>query len=286
MIDKSTRDAISTPPVGDFRLPEVLRRLDPRDFPEVASYPWDAIYGHGDNMAPGGLYLASRMTRSADLEPGDLVLDIGCGKGDSSLFLARHFGVRVICFDLWTESNSLRKKFDREGYGAEILPLDLDATRKLPFPDDYFDSLFCMQALHSFGGETGVLASLLRLLRPGGRFHVGGTCFDREFVDGKLPPIYSQTDGWDAEYAKYHSPQWWRDRFLATGWVDVLECVELEDGLVMWEDEILHHGELAGWTEEWHQKARWLVDQVLFSRHHTPALTHYVASFEKRRVVA
>ena len=28
--------------------------------------------------------------------------------------------------------------------------------------------------------------------------------------------------------------------------VDVIMCAELEDGLVMWEDEVLHHGQRAG----------------------------------------
>ncbi len=77
---------------ANTRLPDLLRRLDRRDYPELDRYSWEEIYGHGDNMAPGGLYLAARMTRSAKLKPEDLVLDVGCGKGDSSLFLAQHLG--------------------------------------------------------------------------------------------------------------------------------------------------------------------------------------------------
>ncbi|MFQ5527945.1 MAG: SAM-dependent methyltransferase [Thermoanaerobaculia bacterium] len=274
---------LQAPPAAadNTALRDIFRRLDPRDYPGVTDYSWNAIYGHGDNMAPGGLYLAERMTRSSNLEPGAVVLDVGCGKGDSSLFLARNFGVRVICFDLWTSSSLLTRKIERQGFASQVLPLDLDATERLPFADGYFDAIFCMQALHSFGGDAAVLRGLLEHLKPGGRFHVGGTCFDQEPADGKLPPIYSQTDGWDAEYSTYHSPSWWRELFLATGMVDVLECTELADGLVMWEDEILHHGESAGWTEAWHRNAKWLVDQVLFSRNHTPSLTHFVATLAK-----
>lgn len=282
MIDIATE--LSSPVVSATRpaLRDVLRRLHPSDYPEVAGYSWDDIYGHGDNMAPGGLYLAGRMIRSAELEPGDTVLDIGCGKADSSLFLARHLGVRVICFDLWTPSSLLSAKIERHGCGPRVLPLDLDAAKPLPFPENYFDALFCMQALHSFGGEVSVLRSLLRHLKPGGRFYVGGTCFNQEIDEGRLPPIYSQTDGWDAEYRNYHSPSWWQELFMATGAVEVLECSELDDGLVMWEDEILYHGERAGWTTEWHRKAQWLINHVLYSRDDTPSLTHYVASFEKK----
>ena len=36
------------------------------------------------------------------LEPGMRVLDLGCGKGLSSIFLAKEFGVQVWAADLWT----------------------------------------------------------------------------------------------------------------------------------------------------------------------------------------
>ncbi len=54
-----------------------FRRLDPNDYPEVAHYSWNAIYGGGDDMAPGGLYLAAVMARSMNLKKRDIVLDIG-----------------------------------------------------------------------------------------------------------------------------------------------------------------------------------------------------------------
>ena len=247
-------------------------------------YTWEEIYGHGDNMAPGGLYLAARMSRAANLKPGDLVLDIACGKGDSSLFLAERMGARVVCFDLWTPSSFLSRKIDERGYRSQVLPLDLNATKRLPFPDDYFEAMFCMQAVHCFGSDVDVLRHLLKHLKPGGQLLVGGSCFNQEATEEGLPEIYSKTDGWDAEYSTYHSPSWWEALFLETGMVEVIACSELEDGLVMWEDELLHHGQRAGWTEKWYRKAKWLIDQVLHSRDHTPYLTHYIATLEKKRV--
>ncbi len=259
-----------------------FRRLDPGAYPEVASYSWEEIYGHGENMAPGGLYLAPRMTRSMNLKEGDIVLDIGCGRGDSAIFLAKHFGVTTVCFDLWVSSELLSRKVSREGYRHAVFPLDLDATQDLPFPNDYFDALFCMQALHSFDANPDVLRSLIRHLKPGGRFVAGGTCFNEEPANGGLSEIYRRTDGWDAEYEKYHSPPWWKEAFEATRLIDVVECCELPEGLIMWEDEVLCHGERAGWTDEWYGKAKWLIDQLLHSRDHRPYLTHYVIAVQKR----
>ena len=258
-----------------------FRRLDPDDYPEVSDYSWDEIYGRGDNMAPGGLYLASRIARSLNLQRGDRVLDLACGKGDSSIFLAKHFGVSVICFDAWTSATYLRRKIEEAGLGDAVLPHDLDATDLLPFPDDYFQAFFCMQGLHSFGTDPDVTRRLLAHLQPGGRFGFGGTCFSQE-PDGPLPAIFQETAGWDAEYHNYHSPSWWVDLFEETRLVDVLNCEELPDGLVMWEDDVLYHGERAGWSNAWFEKSKWLIDQLVFSRHHRPSLTHYVGTVEKK----
>ncbi len=276
----SLLSAQELPALAELR--DLLHRLDRRNYPEVDDYTWEEIYGHGDNMAPGALYLAARMTRAANLKPGDLVLDIACGKGDSSLFLAERFGVTVVCFDLWISSSFLGRKIQERGCRSQVIPLDLDASKRLPLPEEYFDAMFCMQALHCFGTDLAVLRRLLKHLKPGGRLLVGGTCFNQEASTDGLPEIYSQTEGWEAEYANYHSPPWWKELFLATGMVEVAECSELEDGLIMWEDELFHHGQRAGWTEEWYRKARWLIDQLLFSHDHTPYLTHYVATVQKK----
>ena len=279
---REARSAAASDETRSQQVRSSFRRLDPDAYPEVASYSWEEIYGHGDNMAPGGLYLAARMTRSMNLREGDVVLDMGCGRGDSSIFLAKHFGVTSVCFDLWISSTFISRKVSREGYRHAVFPLDLDATQDLPFPDDYFDALFCMQALHSFDANPDVLRRLIRHLKPGGRFVAGGTCFNQEALNGELPEIYRHTDGWNAEYEKYHSPQWWKEAFEATRLVDVLECSELPDGLVMWEDEVLCHGDRAGWTDEWYGKAKWLIDQLTYSRDHRPYLTNYVIAVQKR----
>ena len=127
-----------------------------------------------------------------------------------------------------------------------------------------------------------MLRSLLHHLKPGGRFVVGGTCFDEEPEDGRLLAVFTRTQGWDAEYNSYHSPGWWKALFEETRLVDVSESRKLAGGLIMWEDEVLYHGERARWTEEWLKDSRWLIDQITYSRERSPGLTHYVLTARKK----
>ena len=107
--------------------------------------------------------------------------------------------------------------------------------------------LFCMTSIHYFGVTTRFLGHLLRYLKKGGRFSVGNTCFDREIPPDQVPDIYRTTppgnilDGWESECSRYHSPRWWRRLFDDSEIVKVIECVELEDGPAMWEDNCLPH---------------------------------------------
>src|SRR5512139_1330711 len=89
-------------------------RPDRAKYPELDGYSDEECYR--DFFGGGGLYLAVEMLRTLRLRPGDLVLALGCGKGATSIFLAKHYGVRVVALDLWTSEEFLNKKFKEEGY--------------------------------------------------------------------------------------------------------------------------------------------------------------------------
>ncbi|NLB79163.1 MAG: SAM-dependent methyltransferase, partial [Clostridiaceae bacterium] len=48
-----------------------------------------------NSMGPNPIWLTEYLVQPFDLKPGMRVLDLGCGKGITSVFLAREFGVQV-----------------------------------------------------------------------------------------------------------------------------------------------------------------------------------------------
>ena len=264
-----------------------LRHVSLDRYPELQSYSREEIYGYGDQLSPGALFLAARMARSLGVRPGDVVLDIGCGFGESSIFLARHCGVRVVAVDLGVPARTMSKRFSTRGYRDTIIPLNLDITEPLPFAEDYFDAIFCMTSIHYFGVSTGSLKHMLRYLKKGGRLCIGNTCFDQEIPADQVPDIYRTTppgnilDGWESECSRYHSPGWWERFFVESEIVKMIECVELEDGPAMWEDKLAYDLEKSGWTEEKIDSLKWKIDQILYGQNHTPHFTFFVAELEK-----
>jgi len=117
---------------------KTFRQPSAEAYPELAAYTREQI--HSGKMGPGGLYLAVQMVRRLNLRGGERILDLGCGKGTTAVFLAKECGASVIALDLWISSSELHRRFEQEAVADQIVPLNLDISGKLPFAHDYFDA--------------------------------------------------------------------------------------------------------------------------------------------------
>jgi cyclopropane fatty-acyl-phospholipid synthase-like methyltransferase len=71
-----------------------LQELVMRDgFP--LSNKYDPQWVLGNQMDPNALWLTEWLCGDIDLDSGMRVLDLGCGRGLSSIFLAKEYGVHV-----------------------------------------------------------------------------------------------------------------------------------------------------------------------------------------------
>ncbi len=258
-----------------------FRRSDRARYPELDGYSRDECYE--DFFGGGGLYLAVQMLRTLRLKPNDVVLDLGCGKGATSIFLAKHYGVRVIALDLWTSAEFLNEKFKTAGYADRISALQMDATQPLPFAEDYFDAIFCMNSFNFYGGSLNFLKHLLKHLKPKGQLCIGSEVLSAEFTEQqtanpppvyafRLPPPNEHVDVFQDDFKKQHIPGWWRDLFQSSGLLTIEHCRELEDAGVIYEELIRYEHE--------HQidpfDVQVCLDQIEWGRTYQPCKTLFV----------
>ena len=75
-------------------------RLVSEQFPRSSRYHPDWVVGSASGGA-NSLWITEWLTSALDLRPGMRVLDLGCGRAASSIFMRREFGVQVWATDLW-----------------------------------------------------------------------------------------------------------------------------------------------------------------------------------------
>jgi hypothetical protein len=75
-------------------------RFFSEQFPRSSNYHPEWIMA-GISGGANSLWLTEWLTEALDLRPGMRVLDLGCGRAASSIFLRREFGVQVWATDLW-----------------------------------------------------------------------------------------------------------------------------------------------------------------------------------------
>ncbi|MFZ5802401.1 MAG: class I SAM-dependent methyltransferase [Candidatus Omnitrophota bacterium] len=96
------------------------------------------------------------------------ILEAGTGKGHFTLALAER-GLSFTTFDITAEDQAVAKFHLRHhGLAAQVV-FRIEHETRLSFPDESFDILFCINALHHLTQPRATLAEWLRILAPQGR---------------------------------------------------------------------------------------------------------------------
>jgi SAM-dependent methyltransferase len=187
--------------------------------------------------ASGGanpLWLMEWLTSALDLQPGMKVLDLGCGRAASSIFLAREYGVTVWATDLWFSPSENLQRIRDAGVEESVYPIHADA-RGLPFAADFFDAIVSIDAFPYFGTDDHYLSSLARYVKPGGVIAIALAGFVAE-IEHDIPEHLAEWLGAEPSLRSMHSSGWWRRHWERSGIVDVEIADAMPDGWKLWLD--------------------------------------------------
>lgn len=182
-------------------------------------------------MGPNPLWLLEELCEHLELKPGMKVLDMGCGKGITSVFLAKEFGVTVFANDLWISATDNLKRFEDAGVSNLVYPIHAEA-HALPYAEGFFDAAISIDSYQYYGAdELYFPCTFSKLVKSGGQFGIVVPGFKREFESG-----YPDTlkDYWDNEMFSFHSKSWWRHLWEKTGIVEIKACYDIEDPKKIW----------------------------------------------------
>ena len=141
---------------------------------------------YGEDIGQSGWLTAVEWRRYlgwAKVGDGCDLLDVGSGSGGPAVRAAVETGCRVVGIDCHEPGVAAATRLAAErGVAERVRFVAADASLRLPFPDDSFDVVTCIDVIHHFSDRAAVLAEWRRILRPGGQV----ICTDPGVVTGLL----------------------------------------------------------------------------------------------------
>ncbi len=212
------------------RMTEAERFVSQR-FPRSSEYHPEWITA-GVSGGANALWLTEWLSEALDPRPGMRVLDLGCGRAMSSIFLRREFGVQVWATDLWFSASENLQRVRDAGVEDGVFPIHADA-RSLPFATEFFDAVVCIDSVVYYGTDDLYLNYLARFVKPGGLVGIAGAGLMRE-IEGQVPDHLR--GWWEPSTWCLHSAAWWQRHWERTGILDIELADTLPDGWRLWRD--------------------------------------------------
>ncbi len=207
---------------------ELQKKLTLSQFPLSAKY--DIEWVSENEMGPNSMWLTEFLLNKMKLTKGMKVLDLGCGKALSSIFLAREFGVKVWATDLWIGATENYQRIQEQGVDDLVYPIHADA-HNLPFANGFFDAIVSLDAYHYFGTNEMYLGSLIPYLKKNGQIGIVVPSVYKEF-NNKVPE--NLRPYWEPYLFTHHSPNWWKELWERSETVTVQVADTMTNGYENW----------------------------------------------------
>jgi len=184
-------------------------------------------------MGPNTIRLLDEIIDRYPLKSAGRILDLGCGTGLSSLYLANETGAEVFAVDLWCSATDNFRRFQNWNADDRIIPIHANAL-DLPFANEYFDAVVSVDAYHYFACNGEYFGEkLLPLVKDGGMVLIVVPGLKAEF-DGEAP---SEILEWASEEcALFHSCEWWKRTIGEHPSIASAEFVQINCGDVAWQE--------------------------------------------------
>lgn len=119
-------------------------------------------------LHPGGVRATQKLLEFLGIGKNKKVLDIACGKGLTSIYIAKKYGCQVVGIDILEKSiEEARHAAKKKGVG-HLVSFHLGDAHELPFSDNEYDITLAQAMLILVKDKAKVIKEATRVLKPSG----------------------------------------------------------------------------------------------------------------------
>lgn len=171
-------------------------------------------------MGPNCLFLLEELIKKVELKPNMRVLDLGCGKGLTSLYLAMNFDVTVYAFDLWINATENYQRIKQFNLQDKVIPIYGNAEA-LPFAEAYFDVIISIDSYQYYGYKPDFLdTKIAPFLKPNGTIAITVPGFKNGYEDS-VPEAMKPF--WNEDWY-FYTPNCWQNLWRDSNKIMLEEC--------------------------------------------------------------
>ncbi|KAK6127616.1 hypothetical protein DH2020_038633 [Rehmannia glutinosa] len=147
--------------------------LDTVQYKSSGILRYERVFGQGF-VSTGGIDTTREFVAKLDLQPGQKVLDVGCGIGGGDFYMAEKYGVHVVGIDL--SINMISFALERAiGLKCAVEFEVADCTKK-EYPDGTFDVIYSRDTILHIQDKPALFRSFYKWLKPGGKVLISDYC--------------------------------------------------------------------------------------------------------------
>jgi tocopherol O-methyltransferase len=166
------------------------------------SRAWQTIWGphihhgyfetHQETPIEAQEKLIEQLVSLLGISPSDTILDVGCGMGGSSLYLAKKYRAKVTGITLSP------KQVDMASHSARMEQIENvnfkveDAQSLASFSENTFDIVWSLESCEQFYDKQLFIKQAFRVLKPGGKLMLATWCSGADEYEGLRAKQYQK----------------------------------------------------------------------------------------------